>query len=508
MKANRFDGGLNTRVDPSLIEVNEAVRFRNIDNTGRILKSCLDTTLVPGTSVTGYFYYYKSLWFSSTLERSYVEYKDFLYYTEKDKKPMKHDGSRESLLGIVAPTVALVATQADPVATEKISDDPVDLTYTYTYYNSQDGVESAPAPLSNELALAADKVVDLTGFVQSPDIQVDMIRIYRIGDNVTSMTLVKEVDNSNSVVRDDTPSISLMAHILDSYDNQPPLSGLQYLVEAYGILFAALGDKLYFTIPGKPNYWPAANYLDFPNTITGILPVAEGILVQSLTKTDILTGTTIATFKVQPVSIEQGNVAHFSNAWIKGVPIWISKDGICAYAGGSVQVISKDKLGKLSLSVVNTAVYDETYYICLMDGTLLVMDSRFTMNFKDYKFASPIGNIAVFNDVLYARIGSTLNTMFTGNEIEFDYLSPQFTEDAHTNTKLYNNIYLRSDGLFTVRVYIDGEEVLSKYLTGNTIHDITPPEEKQRGSNVQFSIVGTGKVYEYEYKVVGRQNGR
>ena len=37
---------------------------------------------------------------------------------------------------------------------------------------------------------------------------------------------------------------------------------------------------------------------------------------------------------------------------------------------------------------------------------------------------------------------------------------------------------------------------------------ITPPAEKQRGSNIQFCIKGIGIVYEISYKVLGRSNGR
>ena len=71
-----------------------------------------------------------------------------------------------------------------------------------------------------------------------------------------------------------------------------------------------------------------------------------------------------------------------------------------------------------------------------------------------------------------------------------------------------SNIYIRSNGTFIVKVYIDSILISTFNITGNQVHELTPPQEKQRGSDLQFAITGTGVIYEIEYKVVGRQNGR
>lgn len=507
MKLNTFDGGLSVRVDPSLVLPNEGVVYSNIDNTSIVLKSAKGITDLSEI-ISGYFYFFNNEWLSSDDERSYVEYKDFLYYTETNKRPKKYEGNRETFMGIEAPTIKLTATQADPDASEKISESASTLQYVYTYYNAQDGVESPPSPISDELELAADKVVDLTGFVASTDVQVDTIRVYRIGDGTTTMTLVLETANVDTTVRDDILTLDLPGTLLDSYNNQPALTGLQYLTEAYGIMFAALGDKLYFSQIGKPDYWPTANFIDFARNITGILPVPNGLLIHQRYRTDILIGTRSADFRVLPVSKEQGSIAHLSGKLVKNIPVWASSDGICSYVSGIVKVVSKDKLGKKAFDVVNAAVLDENYYLCLADGTLAVMDARFGVSFKNFAFTTKIDNILASRDILYARKGDFLATLFTGDDVEFNYKSPVLTEGEHTVTKLYNNIYIRCSGDIEIKVLIDGKEVIRKNLTGDKIFDITPPQEKQRGSNIQFDISGTGKVYEIEYKVVGRQNGR
>ena len=55
---------------------------------------------------------------------------------------------------------------------------------------------------------------------------------------------------------------------------------------------------------------------------------------------------------------------------------------------------------------------------------------------------------------------------------------------------------------------IDGVVVLVTELLGNKVFDIKVPQEKQRGSSIQFDIFGHGVIKEIEWKVQGRENGR
>lgn len=508
MKINSFDGGKSVRVDPSLINLNEAVCMVNVDNTSLTLKSCCGLLDVANTIIGGYFYNYNGQWISSTVERSYVEYKNKLYYTEKNSIPKKYDGSKELRLGIEAPINKLVIAQADPVGTEKISDVDTVLQYVYTYYNSQEGVESAPSPLSDELSLTAGKVVNISNIEVSTDVQVDKIRIYRLGAGATAFTLFKEIDNFSDTIKDDVPTLSLIGTLLETIENQAPLSGLQHLVEAYGSLFAALGSKLYFTPPGSPDYWPAQYYLDFPDDITGLLPVPNGILVFSRTKTHILLGRIKDDFAVDKVSVEQGCISHLSCKNCKNIPFWVSLDGICTYGSGTIMVISNDKLDRITLDVVNAAVFNEQYFLCLTNGTLLCMDLRFNQHYKEFKFDKFINNIHNYDNQLYARVGDRLCKLFYSGLEKLYYKSGKLTEGDYTVTKLYNNIYVKSCGEFEFTVFVGDRIVAETKLSGDTIHDIMGSMEDQRGEYIQFEIKGTGVVHEIEYKVVGRQNGR
>lgn len=505
---NLFNGGKNTRADPSLLGLNEAVLYSNIDNSAGVLKSAKDYTPTD-TIVEGGFYFFKNKWISSTLDRDYLEYKDNLYWTEENSTPKKYDGTTIRNLGIAAPTVKLTTVQSDPVGSEKISTDPVTLQYVYTYYNSVDGTESAPCPISDELSLAANKTVTITGWIAPTDSQVDKFRLYRVGASATTMTLIVELPITTTTYVDSIPTPSAIGTLLDTYNNQQPPVGLKYIILAYGYFFAAVEDKLRYSIVGKPNYWPALNEIDIDGTITGLLPTQDGILIFTTDRMYILIGTIPEQFAIIPVSTEQGCNSHKSCKLVNNRPTWSSNDGICVWQNGAPDVVSRDKLGKITLSIKNTIVYDNTYFICLNDGTVLAMDTRFGLAFKNFSFDKPLVNIGVFNTTLYGMIDGKVVTLFNGNDLTFTWKSGELSEGYSSMTKLYNNIYVRANGEFTFNIYIpEYGLVLTKQLNGNKVFDMQVPEEKQRGSAIQFEVIGKGIIKEIEWKPVGRQNGR
>ena len=505
---NLFNGGKNARADASLLGLNEAVVYNNIDNTTGVLQSAKGYTST-NTNVEGGFYNFKNQWLSSILDRDYLEYKDVLYWTEEQGLAKKFNGIDIYNLGIQEPSVKLTTVQSNPVGSEKISSSSTVLQYVYTYYNSLDGTESAPNTISDELNLDADKTVTITGWVAPADAQVDKIRLYRVGADATTMTLIVELSITITSYIDSIPTINAIGTLLDTYNNQQAPIGLRYLTLAYGYFFAAIDDKLRYSIIGKPDYWPAVNELDIDGTITGLLPTQDGILIFTIDRMYILIGTTPEQFAIIPISTEQGCNSHKSCKLVNNKPTWSSNDGICVWQNGSPDVVSRDKLGKTTLSIKNTVVYDNTYFICLNDGSILAMDTRYGLAFKTFSFDKPLINIGVFNTVLYGIIDGKVVTLFNGEDLTLNWKSGEYSEGSSSMTKLYNNIYVRANGEFTFDAIIpEFGVVLSKQLSGNKIFDLQVPEEKQRGSAIQFEVTGKGIIKEIEWKPVGRQNGR
>lgn len=628
MILNKFDSGLSTRIDPTLIKFDEAVEFSNIDNTSVALTNAKDI-LATVDAADDYFYRFNDSWVSSDNYRDYLEYKGVLYYTDAVDGPRKFDGVTNSRIGIERPpalpatdgmgdpildfegeqVIGIVLTEAgldpsdfgspqflevgggtefpadtysyrisltesgvestfivDGITTavdnqsitirfnatsttpniklyrqyngewrlvgsitlsdlnaKTISDTTLDISnnelfvspisnlsvfqYTMTYYNSNDDIESAPMDPTKETPLDTTKKVELSKLPVSTDPQVNKKRIYRIGGNLTEFSLIAEIDNIDTTYEDLVADV-VEGKILDSTTNFEMPFNAQYIVEAYEIVFAAVGSELIFSDIGQPNYWPTENSISFPKDITGILPCSAGILVFTIGRAWLISGTTPAQFTRLDVDGNQGCIAHRSCQTIKGIPYWLSRDGLCVYRAGITEVISKSRIGKTTVDIKQTALYDEQYHILRTNGTMLVFDFRFGDAIKEYTFSSAVGGIGAFDNILYGTANDVIVKMFEGNDLELDYLSPVLTSGDFSDFKAFDQSYMHSDGDFEVTLFIDGVERLKTNVTGRQIHQISPPAEYQRGASLQYRFKGIGTVWSVEHKGVGRKNGR
>lgn len=399
------------------------------------------------------------------------------------------------------------ASEINRYSVNRLSDSDGVFQHVYTFYNSIDGIESPPSPASDELIVKAIRAVTVSNIEVPVDTQVDKIRVYRVGTNSTDFALALEIDLVTSVL-DNVPTLEL-TRILESENYQPAKLGAKYLVEAQGTFMYAIDNKVYFSLPGQPDYWPEAYSITFNKEVTGILPFSEGILVFSETRTDLLYGTSAADYTKKDLSKDLGCISHYSCKFIKGMPVWQSKEGFCTISGGNIDVFSKESLGTTTYDVVNSAVFDETYWACLTDGSLLAIDMRYRrLAFCNYEFPKFVHNIYADGSLYCVVDTDRLYEAFKGADLAFEYVSPVFIEDAYSEVKLYNNVYIRYNGTFELQILIDGILVVTHNLTGNTYKELTVPEDYQRGNSIQFIINGVGKVYEIEYKAQGRQNGR
>ena len=372
------------------------------------------------------------------------------------------------------------------------------ITYVYTYYNSVDGAESAPSALSEELDLTNGGTVTLT-MTASPDTQVDKIRIYRLGNNLTNFSLVEEISGTTIVYIDDAKDTEIDASILDTTGSAEAPDDILYLTEAYAMLFAAQGSSLRFTPIGQPNSWPPLFFLAFDSDITSIANVTAGLLVMTKFKTHLVTGTGPTTLAQDILSSDQGNISHESTQVIEGTAIWASTDGICSSSGSTVAVISKTELGKITLSPIDSVVHDETYYLLESSGSALLLDLRFGKIFK--RASLQVASLAVANDILYGSVGIELVELFGSTEYDtMNYKSPRFIEGKISENKTYKKVFIYCEGDIILKILIDSELVTTRTLSTTDGHQIQVPQEKQRGFYIEFEVEGTGTVHEIEYE--------
>lgn len=493
MKLQIFNGGKNVRQAAHLLAVNEAVAYTNIDNESSTLKA-VKKKAATGVLLDEWAYYFKAngTWESSVVKRHYLEYQADLYYTEIGKVPKYFDGSIHYLLGIFQAGVKPTVATALGVQTGTY-------TYVFTYYNSVKDIESQPSPVSDEIVVTSQGV-RLTNLSVSSDSQVDKKRIYRVGGDLGRFSLVDTINNTTTVYNDSLSDVDIDGALMNANDYDQCLPGMKYLTEAYGIMFGALGDKLYFSIAGQPTYWPSTNFIGLPVEITGIAAINIGVLVFTAYKTYIITGTSQGSFAKRLFSGDQGCAYFESIQYAKNTLFWASSDGICVVDGTQVKVLSREKLGSTTLAVVNSAFYNEVYYALKVDGSILAYDFRYGTLLKELTL--DITNIIVAEDILYGYKTDTYFSLFAHEDSEsFDYTSPKLSDGSLTLRKVYKSIFIYSSGSVTVKVFIDGIERASRTFTTTDSHEVKVKEEYKNGYHIQFKLSGTGEVTEIDYTV-------
>lgn len=376
-------------------------------------------------------------------------------------------------------------------------------TYVVTYLNNSDGSESAPSNVSDELDLDEGGYITINNLPVSKDAQVDKKRLYRVGGLLGEFSLVVELDNATTTYVDKIKDVNVIGTQLTTQSAGPAPAGLKYLQEAYAMLFGALDTRLRFTPVGKPSEWPEAYYLQFDAPITGIAPVANGVLVFTKYRTYIVTGTGPTSLSQYLLSSDQGCIAHESVQLIATEAVWVSTDGVCSSSGNRPTVITKDKLGKISLNPIDSVIYDEVYYLLEASGKILSYNKGVIAR---YQF--DVSSLAVANDKLYGWNDGYLLELFEGEEYAtLRFTSARFTEGKFTANKTYKKIFIYSRGRVIIKILINDIVVQTKELTGEDSFTIQVPQELQRGFFIQFEIEGEGELSELEYTIGDQTSG-
>lgn len=502
-----WTGGLSTRLSTHLININEAIVYTNIDNSTASLMPLRDSLYEQqnfGSNTS--FYFFNGSWIAKGYNTNFIEYQNKLYYSDAVGIPQKtSDGINFYNLGIVKPQ-----TKPTTVANDAINPDSVKVRqYCYTYYNSVDGTESAPSAYSNELSYTTNNIT-ISNLVVSTDPQVTNIRLYRLGGALTEMSLVATLAKTTTTYVDTLDDISIDGSILESQNGGQAPSGLRFMIEANSMFFGAKADKLYYSDVAYPNYWSPFFFIDFDDDITGLGSTPNGTLVFTKAKTYIVTGTSPLTLTKILLHSSQGCINHKTIQYVDNNLLWLSMDGICSSNGSSVEVITLQKLGKVTVTSIGSAIWDNQYYLFHTTGTL-VLDFRYGgLIFKNLSIiANGVWYSSTFDKLYYVKTDGTLNSLYNHatNYLTYTYKSGRISEGSITTLKTYKVFYVYIEGTANMKIYIDGTLSLTHTLT-NGFNEVKTPQSDRNGYYIEFEITGTGKVLEIEYKVEGRQNGR
>lgn len=507
MQINDFTGGVDIRNAPNLIKTNEAVNLVNVDLSSQWLKP-LKLPKDLNTTVKTYFYKWQGKIIDSDTYRTFLEYHNKLLWADPDGNgPMKYDGTNTYTLGIPKPVNKVSLSENGSGNLNG------DYNYSYTYYNSNDGTESQPNNISDTISVS-NKQVKVTNIVHSNNTQVDKIRLYRRGGNVSKLQLVIELNNVDQEYIDNTADTNLGGVICQSMNYKEAPKTLKQIQYTQGMFIAFEGNKVRWSEIGNPNYWSEFNFVQYEEDVTGIVLIQGGLLVFLKNKTYIIQGTSPHNFVNYLLDASQGCIDYKSIQYIKGQPVWMSYDGVCSY-DGAVKVISKDKLGKFHFDNIKcSAVYDEVYYL-ISKNKQLVFDIRYGPKYSYLDMNIDYLSYSIYDDTLYCSYQNKLYEMFKGNDANYVYQSAELSDELInpgvyyksyklTEAKLYKDIFIRYEGGITIDMYIDNKQVFSRALLGNGVETLVP-QGKQRGYSSHFVITGTGIVKELDFIAQGRQ---
>lgn len=552
-----FTGGVNTVTAPHLVALNEALELVNTNLTYGSLKSVPflnNTSSAQGSFFVEYrrkLYYYEN-WRSNAL----VD--DKLYWADGISSGKILPDGTEHPLGIATP-----ATPPTIASSGNVGSGPHkgDYKYTYTFYSSTTGVESAPSPLPHYVTVDEQDIV-VSGLEALP-VGADRYRIYRIGGYLTRFTLVKTIAAVDVPFTDDIDETLIDGRLLQTLRSGTPPTGITNFVELGGRLFGSVENRVYFSGLGNPDAWYSDDFFNMPDAVIGLAKVPAGLLVLGLGYVYLIYGTSPSSFRRKVVSDYIGCISAKSIAYYNDKVLWLGTDGVMMSDGYAVKNITYRKISRISAIDISSAVVaNDVYYMSFKPAmvpsdTLFPADDLFpggatgiiteeggstegimAMDFRRgnmYSFhhleylnslslgiykgelymvldgtKEPILCAQTFNcstpfcygEQILAKLGGTDTDIYK----KLSYISPQLIDGSYSTLKEYDKVRVNYIGQFTVSViFSDGTEAIVQEISSK---NLVYSEQDLKGLSDDVAIIGipndNNQSYSIQFKIEGR----
>lgn len=279
-------------------------------------------------------------------------------------------------------------------ASNMFNADGPNLGFQYKYSQLRNiGTTSEPVLIEGPVSDASESVtigttqdfIRLSNFQGSPASDITAYRVYRVGGDFASYGWLADVDVSSSVPSnyDDSARIITSTSLTPlQYANPVPTASgkfLKHITNVSGIFFGAFDAQLRFSEFGNPHSWPTTGFTDLDGTITGIVEYQGEGIVFTPNATYRVRGNNFESMSVVKLPEQQGVPAGNVNSIVNvnNTIFFISNDGLCAYAGGRINVISQGKLNPFpTITNVKGASKDNVLFFFGSSGQGLACDLR------------------------------------------------------------------------------------------------------------------------------------
>ncbi len=500
---NLFNGGINNVIESHLLKSNYASDLRNVSIHNGAIKSSYGSVVVDSQ---------ESELIHQTGERSIVKWGGYYYWSENDTGELN---STYGYLGMETPTIK--GTARAGIAGGRFQENKK-YKYFYTYVTSA-GFRSAPysttdfieyQPLGGDIGTLLISDFDEDNL---PDFAIG-VEIWRTVGDGTEFFRAGQAGRYNKVDGKITFEDKVIDDVLvfnEKYDiTQPdgiPETG-KYLCERNSVFYLASGDKVYFSKQSNPHSYPELNFITFDDTVNALAAFEEYTLVLTRNRAYFITGDTIADIAKFEIPDAQGVLNWKTVSRIKNMAVWVSNDGLCAYqpfdnrSGRKITVLTEN-LFDLPASPVSAAVANDVYYLFYETQTVAF---DFLENLKVY-YLDWIYDWAWYdkdNDRLIGKKGEVYYSAQGGDQLEFEYTSPDFIAGDMQRLKQMGRMHVDADCDLDMTFYSEGEVIWTHTLNHSGVDQRTEfvsPLVMGRRIKVKISGTGTLRGLRFDYEM-------
>lgn len=355
-----FGGGANTKIADHLLEATQAVECLNIDTErgsiypldGWTLVDAIDgrhATDVGGLVVSN---------IDEADDRSYVYFANRTYYTNGTfgSYGLMRINSALTSVNATAPTVTVYGTLTPTATTDGLLNG--NYAYRYTVIDSE-GIESAPSPIVY-ISAVADKAIDISITADTVNETVSKRRIYRTGGSNPTFNLIAEIDDlvAPYTFTDNTSDINVSRTELTTFSDYAPPQDITNLVENNGTFFASVGNRVHFSRSGQPEYWSGLDFIILHAECTGLGVFRDSIVAFTENDAYLISGYDRDTITLERLPFQEGCKNHHNIAPIGDLLMWTSNNGVCAYNGSSIDILTRNIFDWKNSSLVNNETFD------------------------------------------------------------------------------------------------------------------------------------------------------
>lgn len=300
---------------------------------------------------------------SDSKKVGFTNYNNYCYFGNgfDENKVLRPNDNSVVKMGITPPSVAMTLGQSGAAGLANGT-----YLYYYTFYNTTDGVESAPSPQASITVAGGPRQVDIsviTADATSP-LQTTHKRIYRTTVGGATFYRVNTVTNATTTYTDTTADASLGAtctteglsvfpntNILITYQDRVYCAG-NYIDPA----FVYYSDAFY-----PHRYFAATHYQAFDIAITAMAKCDNGLIVFEKHKTWLWSSPPFGSAPYL-VSNEIGCVNQDALCYVDNDLLFLSLHGVYAFNGGSLKLLSQPvNTGLMAKNLSSAAMVYDAY---------------------------------------------------------------------------------------------------------------------------------------------------